>query len=175
MPAPLPTLRERLRRQQRRWRRSHERWQKTRKPRFRRAARRQARAIKRIKAQIQRRRPASGTGPWGGSESIIVNEVLPVGRRWRITVTSTKRRETFGNPGSDHYVGNKTAYAVDFATDSNYDFGKAVGRSLGVPYNGKGDDYKNFYILRNGRQFRVQLICSTHGSGPHTHVGVRRV
>lgn len=178
MAAPLPTLRAKLRKRVEAYRRQRAKYERTKKRGHARAAKGHRKAIKKLKRLIKRAiksRPKSGTGDWGGSESIIVNEVLPVGRKWGITVTSTKRTETFGNPSSDHYVGNTTAYAVDFATDSNYEFGKAIGRSLGIPYNGINDDYKNFYILRNGRQYRVQLICSTHGSGPHCHCGIRRV
>ena len=101
--------------------------------------------------------------------------MIPVGKRWGIPVTSRKRSQTYGNPDSDHYIGNELAYAVDFATDSNYAFGMAIGRALGVPYNGIESDYQNFYINRAGYQFRVQVICSTHGSGPHCHCGIRRV
>lgn len=178
MAAPLPTLRAKLRKRVERYRRQRAKYGRTKKRGHARAAKGHRRAIKKLKRLIKKAiksRPRSGTGDWGGSQSIIVNEVLPVGRKWGITVTSTKRTETFGNPGSDHYVGNTTAYAVDFATDSNYEFGKAIGRSLGIPYQGIQSDYQNFYILRSGRQFRVQIICQTHGSGPHTHVGVRRV
>ena len=136
----------------------------------------QARAIKKLDKLIDKARkakPASGTGRWGGSKSIIQNEVLPVARRWSISPTSAKRWETFGNPGSDHYMLNRTAFAKDFATASNYAFGIAIGKELGIDYRGTMDDYKSFYIQRAGKTFRVQIICGTHGTGPHTHVGIK--
>jgi len=135
------------------------------------------RAVKKLNgliAEERRKRPKSGTGSWGGSKSIIQNEVMPVAKYFGIDPTSGKRRETYGNPSSDHFILNTTAFAKDFATDSNYKFGIAIGKSLGINYRGKEDDYKNFYIKRAGKTFRVQIICGTHGTGPHTHVGIRR-
>jgi hypothetical protein len=178
MPAPLPTLREKLARRKKARNRQAKLWRRTKKAGHGKAAKDHTKAIKKLQRLIRRAvnaKPKSGQGPWGGCKSIAVNEVIPVGKRWGIPVTSRKRSQTYGNPSSDHYIGNQLAYAVDFATDSNYAFGMAIGRKLGVPYNGINDDYKSFYINRAGHQFRVQVICSTHGTGPHTHVGIRRV
>lgn len=178
MPAPLPTLREKLARRKKARKRQAKLWRRTKKAGHGKSAKAHTRAIKKLKRLIRKAvnaKPKSGEGPWGGCKSIIDNEVIPVGRRWKIPVTSKKRSQTYGNPDSDHYIGNELAYAVDFATDSNYAFGMAIGRSLGIPYNGKQDDYKSFYINRAGHQYRVQVICSTHGTGPHTHLGLRRV
>lgn len=129
--------------------------------------------LDRLIEKEEKRRPESGTGAWSGSKSIVQNEVMPVARRWGIGTTSAKRWATFGNPGSDHWMGNRTSYAKDFATSSNYSFGVAIGDALGVPYNGSQDDYRAFYIIRAGKSFRVQIICGTHGTGPHTHIGIR--
>lgn len=178
MPAPLPTLREKLARRQKARRRQAKLWRRTKKAGHGKAAKAHTKAIKKLKRLIRKAvnaRPKSGEGPWGGCKSIADREVVPVGKKRGIAVTSRKRSQTYGNPDSDHYIGNELAYAVDFATDSNYAFGVEIGRSLGVPYNGIQDDYKSFYINRAGHQFRVQIICQTHGTGPHTHVGIRRV
>lgn len=135
------------------------------------------RLIKKIEKEKLRLKnnPPSGTGAWGGSKSIVQNEIMPIAREWGIYPTSGKRRETFGNPGSDHFIGNRTAFAKDFATSENGAFGAAIGRALGIGYSGLEDDYKGYYIERSGKKFRVQIICGTHGTGPHTHVGIRRV
>lgn len=117
----------------------------------------------------------SGSPHWGGSDDILRNEVVPVGEKAAIPVTSGKRTETFGNPGSDHHVSQIWASARDFGTANNYAFGVKVGDALGVDYRGAADDYKAFYISRAGRTFRVQIICGTHGTGPHTHVGIELV
>lgn len=178
MPAPLSTLREKLARRKKARDRQSRLWKKTKEAGHGHAAKRHTRAIRKLRriiAKVIASRPKPGEGAWGGSQSIIEQEVIPVGTRQGIPVTSTKRSETYGNPSSDHYVGNTTAYAVDFATDSNYAFGRSIGKALGIAYSGIGDDFRNFYIERAGAQFRVQIICQTHGTGPHTHVGVRRV
>lgn len=178
MAAPIPTLRDKLRKRKAARAKQARLWRKTKKAGHGKAARRQTKAIKKLERLLRKAvnaRPKSGEGPWGGCQSIIQREVIPVGKRWGIPVTSRKRSQTYGNPDSDHYIGNELAYAVDFGTDSNYAFGMAIGRALGVPYNGIESDYQNFYINRAGHQFRVQVICSTHGSGPHCHCGIRRV
>ena len=178
MAAPIPTLRDKLRKRKAARAKQARLWRKTKKAGHGKAARRQTKAIKKLERLLRKAvnaRPKSGEGPWGGCQSIIQREVIPVGKRWGIPVTSRKRSQTYGNPDSDHYIGNELAYAADFATDSNYAFGMAIGRALGVPYNGIESDYQNFYINRAGHQFRVQIICQTHGTGPHTHVGIRRV
>jgi len=175
--APLPTLRAKRKRRKGQRNKQARKWRRTDKAGHGKLAVAAGKAVKKLERLIRkvlRRKPASGTGSWGGAKSIIVNEVLPVGKKWGIPVTSKKRWETYGNPGSDHYRGNKDAFAADFATDSNYAFGAALGKALGVSYSGPADDYRSFYIERAGRNFRVQVISGTHGTGPHTHVGVKR-
>lgn len=181
MSAPLPTLRKKRRRRKKGRKRQLRLFRRTGKRGHKKLAAKHGRAMRKLTALIKKaverlkRKPESGTGAWGGSKSIVVNEVMPVARAWGISPTSGKRRETFGNPGSDHFVLNLTAFAKDFATDSNYAFGIAIGKALGIAYRGAEDDYRNFYITRAGKTFRVQIICGTHGTGPHTHVGIRRV
>lgn len=146
-----------------------------------REARVHEKAIKKLERKIKNEkakptRPRSGTGAWGGSKSIVQNEVMPIAKKRGITPTSAKRWETFGNPSSDHYMLNTTAFAKDFATTNNYTFAKAIFSKLtGRPGSEWGGDYSFFYISRAGRSFRVQIIAGTHGTGPHLHIGVRRV
>jgi hypothetical protein len=116
-----------------------------------------------------------GKGAWGGSKSLVQIKAMPIARKWGIKQTSSKRWATYGNPSSDHYMLNTWSYAKDFATTNNYAFGVALGKALGVDYNGAKDDYKSFYVEEAGRTFRVQIICGTHGTGPHTHLGIRRI
>ena len=177
MPAPLPTLRAKRKRRKAQRNKQARKWRRTGLAGHGKLAVAAGKAVKKLERLIRRvlkRKPASGTGSWGGSKSIIVNEVLPVGAKWSIATTSKKRWETYGNPDSDHYRGNKDAFAVDFATDSNYAFAADIGDALGIAYDGPGDDYRSFYIERAGHNFRVQLIAGTHGTGPHTHIGVKR-
>lgn len=177
--ARLSTLRKKLARRKKSRDRQTRLWEETKEAGHGKAAKRHARAVRKLKRLIEKAKERlsrqTGRGPWAGTQSIIEREVIPVGNEWGIPVTSTKRSETYGNPSSDHWIGNRGAYAADFATDSNYEFGRAIGKALGVPYSGVGDDYREFFITRSGFQFRVQIICQTHGTGPHTHVGIRRV
>lgn len=177
--APLSTLRAKLARRKKSRDRQARLWRKTKKAGHGKAAKRHTKAIRKLRRLIERAkariRKSSGRGPWAGTQSIVEQEIIPVGREWGIPVTSTKRSETYGNPSSDHWIGNRGAYAVDFATDSNFAFGRAIGEKLGIPYSGSADDYRDFFITRAGNRFRVQIICQTHGTGPHTHVGVRRI
>lgn len=114
--------------------------------------------------------PPTGTGTWGGSRSIIDQEVIPfVQSRTGAPVTSTKR--SWGSWGSDHNVVQVLAYAADFGVGEAHGLADDLGRHLGI---GPIVDYASYYIFRSGRRFRVQIIAGTHGTGPHLHVGIRR-
>lgn len=90
-------------------------------------------------------------------------------------MTSGKRWETYGNPGSDHYAGNTTASARDFALNNDQDMARVLyGALTGNSPSSWPGDYSSFNIERYGATFRVQLIAVTHGTGPHLHCGVRR-
>lgn len=115
--------------------------------------------------------PQVGEGAWGGSQSVIEEIVFPVVPD-SIPLTSTKRTETYGNPTSDHHVSQTTAYAADFGTANNYGLADEIGKALGI---GPVDDYALYYRSFGGHTFRIQIIAGTHGTGPHLHVGVRRV
>lgn len=118
---------------------------------------------------------ASGTGPYAGSESVAREIERFVESRRGECSGSEKRWETYGNPSSDHYAGNSTAYAIDFLLVNDYAMAAELYAYLtGNPASQWGGDYSNFYIVRGGRRFRVQLIAGTHGTGPHLHAGVRR-
>lgn len=123
--------------------------------------------------QQQHEPPATGTGPWAGTQSIVEQEVVPIYSRHGVPVTSRKRWETFGNPSSDHYMGNTDAYAADGGVATAYEMGNEVKRALTGDPNAVMRDYEAFYITRSGHAFRVQLIAATHGTGPHFHAGVK--
>jgi hypothetical protein len=107
---------------------------------------------------------------WGGSRA-VTNEVIRI-VDGRVGISSRKRDETYGNPDSDHHVSQKSADAVDFLTGENYALAREIAQRLGGSWSG---DYDSFIIQRNGKLYRVQIIAGTHGTGPHLHVGVRRV
>lgn len=130
------------------------------------------RSVRRIKRLVAKQ-PKLGKGPWGGSQSFFEAIVIPILDKHGVPVTSTKRWETYGNPDSDHYNGNTTAYAVDGGIGEAYwlrdECARAVlGRAV--------SDYELAYFTApNGVQFRYQAIAATHGTGPHLHQGIRRV
>lgn len=147
-------------------------------------ARRKAYAKK--KRQIARRmvsqtpdNPALGTGAWAGSESILEATTLQVEIRHGIPRTSFKRWETFGNPSSDHWMGNTTAYAIDGGIATAYWLHAEITEEFkrkGIPLDAPLADYALRYCRApNGVQFRIQNIAATHGTGPHYHSGCRRV
>jgi hypothetical protein len=142
-------------------------------------------AIRRLSADIQRRRRERrqrrkrkiDTSPydphWGGSEDILRREVLPVAASMGFARHSGKRDEDYGNPGSDHHVSQPIASAGDFPPSIS--LAVAIAKRLGIGYRGYADDYKLYYIQRDGHTYRVQIIASNHGTGPHVHVGIARV
>lgn len=128
---------------------------------------RAAERVQHLKHKIKEK----GNARWAHCRG-VTNEVIGiVGGRAR--VTSRKRWEIFGNPGSDHYRGNKTADAVDFGIAEAHSLKNEISRKLGGP--AILPDYGSFITTRDGRQFRVQIIAGKHGTGPHLHVGVKRV
>ena len=118
-----------------------------------------------------RRREKASDRLWGGSRAVTNEVIRIVGARAR--VTSRKRVVTFGNPGSDHHVSQVTADAVDFDVRNAHDLADEISRKLGGPRDIA--DFQRFTIRRNGRDYRVQIIAAAHGTGPHLHVGVRRI
>lgn len=141
----------------------------------------QKRAIRKLdrlihKAELARKQRYL-TGPYAGCEAVLKFEVEPCVANNRGTglVTSGKRWETYGNPGSDHYAGNKTASARDFALNNDQSMARLLYAALtgNKPASWPGD-YADFYISRHGATFRIQIIAATHGTGPHLHVGVKR-
>ena len=134
-----------------------------------------ARRIRRLTKRIQAvpdvaLNLAPGDPHWGGSAYIVMREMAPAEG---VQPHSTKRTETYGNPGSDHHVSQVLAFAGDFRPDVNGAIRAA--KAIGIGYNGYADDYKAYYITRAGHTFRVQIICANHGTGPHNHEGVERV
>jgi hypothetical protein len=125
-------------------------------------------------------KPATGTPTtpgsphWGGSMSIIEQEVVPVMTARGVPITSRKRTSTLGNPSSDHYVGNTTAYAIDAGTTTGADKARAVASALGITNYNTGN-YNHYLIRRSGRAFRIQILWAVSGHFDHVHVGCRLV
>jgi len=179
MPAPLPTLREKLARRYKARKRQTKLWRRTKKAGHGKAAKAHTRAIKKLKRLIKKAinaRPKSGTGPWAGTKSIAVNEVIPVANRFGVPVTSRKRAAShslsIANPSSDHNAANEDAYAVDFGTYDGARLAEAIARKLGIQGYANGS-YTGHYITRAGKQFRVQILWAVPGHYDHVHVGIK--
>jgi hypothetical protein len=127
---------------------------------------------KRRKARRKALRSPKWSWLWSGSRG-VTNEVIFI-VNGRVPITSRKRTETFGNPGSDHHVSQVTADAVDFGTVENHALKNEIARKLTNGSRDSVNDFEHFFITRKGRRYRIQMIAATHGTGPHLHVGVRR-
>lgn len=180
MPAPIPTLRAKLERRKRARKRQAKLWRKTKERGHGKAARAHTRAIRKLKRLLKKAinaRPASGTGPWAGTKSIVVNEVVPVALQYGTPITSRKRAAnhplSVANPSSDHNAANEDAYAIDFGTYNGADLASAIARALGIQGYANGS-YTGHYITRSGNTFRVQILWAVPGHYDHVHVGVKR-
>jgi hypothetical protein len=176
----LETMRRKLRARKRARDRQARLHKKTGKAGHGKAAKGHARAVRKLRRLIARyisRHPESGTGPWGGSKSIIENEVLPVARRYGIPVTSRKRAATdpltIANPSSDHSVLSTESYAADLGTYDGSALAYAIAHALGISGYSTGN-YTGHYITRAGKTFRVQILWAVEGHFDHVHVGIRR-
>lgn len=137
-----------------------------------------ARRARGKRRRIAHRHAIAAENQWGGCRKVTNEIIRHVERRRPGTrITSRKRSETFGNPSSDHYVGNTDADAVDFARVNDQTLMDGVAADLGGPSDVA--DFQAFTITRRVRlrrkAFRVQLIAVTHGTGPHFHAGVKVV
>lgn len=120
------------------------------------------------------RRYSPTNSMYAGSRAITNEVIRIVGDR--APVTSRKRPASHplsrANPASDHNAANRTADAVDFGIANAYGLAREIAAKLGGQWSG---DYDSFIIHRRGKRYRVQIIAGTHGTGPHLHVGVKRV
>lgn len=115
-----------------------------------------------------------------GSTAIIKYEVIPVLHAAGVPVTSRKRWATFGNPSSDHWLGNRDADAADGGTFSNNnELGNQVVNALRNTKGSRMSGFAEFEITRSHtgseETYRIQVITEPHGTGPHIHNGCKRV
>jgi hypothetical protein len=118
-------------------------------------------------------------GEWGGT----AGPVQALQRLSGLTVTSAKRERKYTKSGgvSDHYVGNRNAYANDLSFGSSSPNAKGdaaaskIVAALGGPANwGKRGGVFNTTI--NGIRFQVLYRTNVGGNHyNHIHVGARRV
>jgi peptidoglycan hydrolase-like protein with peptidoglycan-binding domain len=122
---------------------------------------------------------SAGRG-WGGSEG-LADRAKSIARSMGIPVTSTKRdlattRRVGSTTGSDHYTGNRNAYAVDFgvAGARGDDLARRIADAYGIPRSSIGT-YNRHTITVDGQRFSVQLLWRVSGHYDHVHLGMRRV
>jgi peptidoglycan hydrolase-like protein with peptidoglycan-binding domain len=121
---------------------------------------------------------SAGRG-WGGSEG-VADRAKSIARSMGIPITSTKRdlattRRVGSTTGSDHYTGNRNAYAVDFGVRGSRgdDLARRVADAYGIPRSSIGT-YNRHTINVGGQRYSVQLLWRVSGHYDHVHVGIRR-
>ncbi len=146
-----------------------------------RGSKQRRRAVRNLRT-LNRRREQLRADRWRfrGSTAIVKYEVIPILVANEAPPTSRKRWNPFGNTSSDHWLGNKDADAVDGATHANNDeLGSKVKAALLDDPDATMDGFTEFTITRShtGKEevYRVQIITEEHGTGPHIHIGIKRV
>lgn len=116
---------------------------------------------------------------WGGSQG-VANTAKRLAARMGVPVTSQKRSladtvRVGSSTTSDHYVGNRTAFAVDFGVSGRRGeaLARSIARAYGIPMSNLGT-FNGSNIRVDGRTYRVQLLWRVPGHFQHVHVGIRR-
>lgn len=122
-------------------------------------------------------------GNWGGSLPKLIS-ILPMGQ-WKPSSLKRTKRGTKSGFMSDHYAGNKIAYAADFGLNTTFggdasaatEFAIKVARNAGrnisswAPFVGKS------FKHNTPDGFRIQIIWQSNVGGnhyDHVHVGVKK-
>ncbi len=98
-----------------------------------------------------------------------------------LAVTSELRDTKYTADGniSDHWVGNRDTYAVDFGSGSGNavsdDDARALARKLGISGAWSPGSYTRHEVTIDGREYSVQLLWRVPGHFDHIHIGIRPV
>jgi peptidoglycan hydrolase-like protein with peptidoglycan-binding domain len=118
-------------------------------------------------------------GPWGGSQK-VANAAKAIASARSIPVTSQKRNlsdtiRVGSSTSSDHYTGNKTAFAVDFGVSGTRgdQLARAIATKYGIPQGNIGT-FNGHVIKVGGAKYRLHLFWRVNGHFDHVHLGVRR-
>jgi len=120
-------------------------------------------------------------GGWAGSENLVKSAIGAIPDGFAITSSKRDRMHTKSGNVSDHYVGNKTAFAHDIGwgsgqpTPQSDAMASRIVSALGGPPNW-GRKGGNFRTTVNG--YGVQVIYKSNVGGnhyDHIHVGARKV
>jgi hypothetical protein len=118
---------------------------------------------------------------WGGSKSIFDQLVTPVMAKHGVPPGTTeagqrkRNYDTVPGPGmSDHYVGNKLAYAIDYPTYDGEKAARAAAKALGIDTWQPGS-YRSFVREVDGHRFAIQILWAVPDHYDHVHIGIHRV
>ena len=129
-----------------------------------------ASALEKLYGPAEFFRPGGG---WGGSEA-PARRAERIGHRNGLVTTSTKQQRP-QNPGSDHDVDNRNAFAVDLSNGSSPTpqmdrTARQIAAAAGRPRYTRG-----FLEVRYApHRMRMQLIWRYPGHYNHVHAGFRR-
>jgi hypothetical protein len=123
-------------------------------------------------------RPRPGRG-WQGSEG-MADVAVRLAREMGVRVTSTKRNladtiRVGSTPFSDHFTGNRGAYAVDFgvAGSRGTQLARRIADAYGIPRSKIGT-YQHHSVTIGGQRYNLQLLWQVAGHHDHVHLGIRR-
>lgn len=121
------------------------------------------------------------TPAWGGTKSIFDQLVTPVMRRHGVPPGTQEGNQlkrgydTVAGPGmSDHYVGNRSAYAVDYPTYRGEAAARAAARALGI-HDWRPGSYASHVRTIDGQRFSIQILWAVPDHHDHVHIGIRRL
>lgn len=125
--------------------------------------------------------PDTSSNGWAGSQRVAeraISTATTLGAR----VTSKKRDDSAtlaagSTKGSDHHVGNLTAYAIDFGVRSDLALGDKVFEAIRQLYGiqARPGSYTRYEITDGGERFSIQLLWRVKDHFDHVHLGVKRV
>ncbi len=117
---------------------------------------------------------------WGGSEG-VADAAKAIARDMGIPVTSQKRnladtKRVGSTTHSDHYTGNKNAFATDFgvAGAKGDQLARAIAKKYGIPERNIGT-YNRHIINVDGQKYSLQLLWKVKGHFDHVHLGIQKV
>ncbi len=123
-------------------------------------------------------------GNWGGSLPKLLS-ILPMGN-WKASSLKRATQSTRSGFMSDHYEGNKIAYAADFGLNSTFGSNSQEATNFAIKVAQRVDPsvtswepyIGNSFKKQTPDGFRVQIIWKSNVGGnhyDHVHVGVKRV
>jgi hypothetical protein len=167
---------------------------KTGKRGYRRAATRDGRAMRKLRALIAKaihaRRgtlagvrvvsTSSGRPHWGGAADVMGQFAAPFMQKRGLPKGSGKRTpqhnaEIGGSPTSDHLTTKLLTFARDFPTFAGEDDARALARAFGIA-TWQPNSYTTYDVVIDGWAFRIQILWGAGiGHGDHVHVGISLV